>query len=190
VSIRSKPPRTSGNRSAKSSGRGVEAGQDRRVTAVEIIFLANRPPSPGATVQVQSQRWLESKGFSLPSVYVAQARAAESPRAGSRHRPSTRAWPTAWRGRRIGGPILLVCVRTPGPCRGRHAGRTRIVSRDRMRRSARQRRRCRTKARLLAGSGDCRLKEAGAQQRQALRAGDLEVVHQSRTERLMNRAQV
>jgi hypothetical protein len=37
----------------------------------EVIFLANRPPSEGRTVQVQSQRWLEAKGFALPSVYVA-----------------------------------------------------------------------------------------------------------------------
>ena len=37
----------------------------------EVIFLANRPPSGGGSVQVQSQRWLEAKGFALPSVYVA-----------------------------------------------------------------------------------------------------------------------
>jgi len=38
----------------------------------EIIFLTKRPESRGATAQIQSQRWLESKGFSLPSVYVVQ----------------------------------------------------------------------------------------------------------------------
>src|SRR5437762_2750853 len=38
----------------------------------EIIFLTKRPTSAGATAQVQSQRWLESKGFLLPSVYVVQ----------------------------------------------------------------------------------------------------------------------
>ena len=38
----------------------------------EIIFLTKRPESAGATSQVQSQRWLESKGFPLPSVYVVQ----------------------------------------------------------------------------------------------------------------------
>src|SRR5207237_8795780 len=38
----------------------------------EIIFLTKRPQSAGATAQVQSQRWLESKGFTLPSVYVVQ----------------------------------------------------------------------------------------------------------------------
>ena len=38
----------------------------------EIIFLTKRPTSAGFTSQVQSQRWLESKGFSLPSVYVVQ----------------------------------------------------------------------------------------------------------------------
>ena len=38
----------------------------------EIIFLTKRPETVGATAQVQSQRWLESKGFALPSVYVVQ----------------------------------------------------------------------------------------------------------------------
>jgi hypothetical protein len=38
----------------------------------EIIFLTSRPPTAGATVQLQSQRWLESNGFALPSVYVAK----------------------------------------------------------------------------------------------------------------------
>jgi hypothetical protein len=38
----------------------------------EIIFLTKRPDTAGATAQVQSQRWLEAKGFLLPSVYVVQ----------------------------------------------------------------------------------------------------------------------
>jgi hypothetical protein len=38
----------------------------------EIIFLTKRPETVGATAQVQSQRWLESKGFMLPSVFVVQ----------------------------------------------------------------------------------------------------------------------
>jgi hypothetical protein len=38
----------------------------------EVIFLTKRPASAGATSQVQTQRWLESKGFALPSVYVVQ----------------------------------------------------------------------------------------------------------------------
>jgi hypothetical protein len=38
----------------------------------EIIFLTRRPPTAGATPQVQSQRWLEAKGFRLPSVFVVQ----------------------------------------------------------------------------------------------------------------------
>jgi len=38
----------------------------------EIIFLTKRPETAGATSQVQTQRWLESKGFSLPSVFVVQ----------------------------------------------------------------------------------------------------------------------
>jgi hypothetical protein len=36
----------------------------------EIIFLTRRPATAGATAQVQSQRWLEAKGFRLPSVFV------------------------------------------------------------------------------------------------------------------------
>jgi hypothetical protein len=36
----------------------------------EIIFLTKRPKTLGATAQVQSQRWLASKGFPLPSVFV------------------------------------------------------------------------------------------------------------------------
>ena len=38
----------------------------------EVIFLTKRPETRGATAQIQSQRWLESKGFTLPSVYVVQ----------------------------------------------------------------------------------------------------------------------
>ena len=36
----------------------------------EIIFLTQRPPSAGETTQVQSQRWLQTHGFELPSVMV------------------------------------------------------------------------------------------------------------------------
>ena len=36
----------------------------------EVIFLTKRPATAGATAQVQSQRWLASKGFHLPSVFV------------------------------------------------------------------------------------------------------------------------
>jgi hypothetical protein len=36
----------------------------------EVIFLTKRPDTAGATAQVQSQRWLEAKGFPLPSVFV------------------------------------------------------------------------------------------------------------------------
>jgi hypothetical protein len=38
----------------------------------EIIFLTKRPETAGLTAQVQTQRWLESHGFRLPSVYVVQ----------------------------------------------------------------------------------------------------------------------
>jgi len=37
-----------------------------------VIFLTKRPASAGATAQVQTQRWLEARGFPLPSVYVVQ----------------------------------------------------------------------------------------------------------------------
>jgi hypothetical protein len=36
----------------------------------EVIFLTRRPPTAGDTVQLQTQRWLEEKGFALPCVYV------------------------------------------------------------------------------------------------------------------------
>src|SRR5471032_328589 len=38
----------------------------------EVIFLTKRPETAGSTAQVQTQRWLESKGFTLPSVFVVQ----------------------------------------------------------------------------------------------------------------------
>ena len=56
----------------------VEPGVVARLAATaaerqwEIIFLTKRPASAGFTSQVQSQRWLQAKGFSLPSVYVVQ----------------------------------------------------------------------------------------------------------------------
>jgi hypothetical protein len=36
----------------------------------EIIFLTKRPKTQGAPAQIQSQRWLVSKGYPLPSVFV------------------------------------------------------------------------------------------------------------------------
>jgi hypothetical protein len=38
----------------------------------EVIFLTKRPATAGATAQTQTQRWLEARGFALPSVYVVQ----------------------------------------------------------------------------------------------------------------------
>jgi hypothetical protein len=38
----------------------------------EIIFLTRRPATAGATAQLQSQRWLEARGYPLPSVFVVQ----------------------------------------------------------------------------------------------------------------------
>jgi len=56
----------------------LEPGVIQRLAAIaaerrwEIIFLTKRPQTVGLTAQVQSQRWLESKGFALPSVFVVQ----------------------------------------------------------------------------------------------------------------------
>jgi hypothetical protein len=50
-------------------GRLAALGSER---GWELIFLTKRPETAGATAQVQSQRWLSSKGFALPSVYVVQ----------------------------------------------------------------------------------------------------------------------
>jgi len=38
----------------------------------EVIFLTKRPEGAGATAQLQTQLWLEARGFHLPSVYVVQ----------------------------------------------------------------------------------------------------------------------
>jgi hypothetical protein len=38
----------------------------------EVMFLTKRPETAGLTAQVQTQRWLASKGFALPSVFVVQ----------------------------------------------------------------------------------------------------------------------
>ena len=58
--------------------RELEPGVLKRLAALtlerrwEIIFLTKRPETAGATAQVQSQHWLEAKGFPLPSVFVVQ----------------------------------------------------------------------------------------------------------------------
>ncbi len=36
----------------------------------EVLFITTRPASAGETTQIQSQRWLQARGFDLPSVYV------------------------------------------------------------------------------------------------------------------------
>lgn len=36
----------------------------------EVIFLTSRPYAPGHTLQRQTQRWLERRGFELPSVFI------------------------------------------------------------------------------------------------------------------------
>ena len=54
----------------------TEAGAVARLAALadergwEVVFLTQRPPTAGATVQRQSQRWLAGLGFAYPSVCV------------------------------------------------------------------------------------------------------------------------
>lgn len=56
----------------------IEPGMVARLYALsierrwEVIFLTRRGPTAGSTAQVQTQRWLEARGFALPSVYVVQ----------------------------------------------------------------------------------------------------------------------
>jgi hypothetical protein len=56
----------------------IEPGAIARLAALaaerrwEVIFLTKRPQGAGRTAQVQTQRWLVSKGFPLPSVFVVQ----------------------------------------------------------------------------------------------------------------------
>jgi hypothetical protein len=47
-------------------------GSLARARRWEIIFLTKRPEGAGLTAQLQTQLWLESRGFQLPSVYVVQ----------------------------------------------------------------------------------------------------------------------
>ena len=54
----------------------IESGTVARFAALaaehrwEVLFLTQRPATAGDTAQVQTQRWLHSHGFALPSVYV------------------------------------------------------------------------------------------------------------------------
>ena len=54
----------------------VESGSVARLAELaakhgwEILFLTRRPVTVGDTPQVQTQRWLQAKGFELPSVFV------------------------------------------------------------------------------------------------------------------------
>ena len=54
----------------------IEPGSVRQLASLasdrrwKVIFLTSRPDCKGDSVQVQSQRWLEDKGYSLPSVFV------------------------------------------------------------------------------------------------------------------------
>jgi hypothetical protein len=44
--------------------------QTARKRRWEVLFITTRPPSAGDTTQVQTQRWLHTHGFHLPSVFV------------------------------------------------------------------------------------------------------------------------
>jgi hypothetical protein len=54
----------------------LEPGAIARLAALaaasrwEVIFLTRRPQTAGLPAQVQTQRWLEAKGFPLPSAFV------------------------------------------------------------------------------------------------------------------------
>ena len=58
--------------------REIEAGSVARLASMrnahgfEVIFLTQRPDTEGEITQLQTQRWLESHGFELPSVFVLQ----------------------------------------------------------------------------------------------------------------------
>ena len=58
--------------------REIEPGSVKRLGTIairhrwEVIFLTKRPSTAGLPAQVQSQRWLLSKGFERPSVFVVQ----------------------------------------------------------------------------------------------------------------------
>jgi hypothetical protein len=48
-------------------GRVARLADDRRW---EVIFLTQRPPTMGSTVQQQTQAWLRRHGYDMPSVYT------------------------------------------------------------------------------------------------------------------------
>ncbi|HEY7287847.1 MAG TPA: hypothetical protein VH497_20500 [Vicinamibacterales bacterium] len=54
----------------------TEAGAVRHLHAMmtrhqwEVVFITQRPPTAGETVQRQTQRWLVQQGFDMPSVLV------------------------------------------------------------------------------------------------------------------------
>jgi phosphoglycolate phosphatase-like HAD superfamily hydrolase len=56
----------------------LEPGVVERLAAMamerrwEVIFLTKRPQTAGSTAQIQTQNWLKTKGFPLPSVFVVQ----------------------------------------------------------------------------------------------------------------------
>jgi FMN phosphatase YigB (HAD superfamily) len=45
-------------------------GETARAQRWEVMFLTSRPRTAGDVVQLQSQRWLRSRGFEFPSLFV------------------------------------------------------------------------------------------------------------------------
>ena len=97
----------------------IEPGAVARLAAVaterkwEVLFLTKRPASAGATAQLQTQRWLEAKGF-VP---------AERVRRSGVSRPHCRRSGTRLRDRRSAGELPRYRGRFEG------AGRTRVARR-------------------------------------------------------------
>jgi deoxypyrimidine-specific 5' nucleotidase type C protein (NT5C) len=52
------------------AGAVAELGRMAAERRWEVIFLTKRPATAGDTAQVQTQRWLQRHGFSMPSVFV------------------------------------------------------------------------------------------------------------------------
>jgi hypothetical protein len=54
----------------------IEEGSVARLAALsdergwDVLFITSRPSSRGRTVQRQTQRWLQAKGFAMPAAYV------------------------------------------------------------------------------------------------------------------------
>ena len=65
----------------------IEDGSVARLAALaderrwEVLFITSRPSSRGRTVQRQTQRWLQQKGFAMPAAFVVHGSRGEVARA-------------------------------------------------------------------------------------------------------------